>query len=69
MTLLSTATEAKKFDTRIMEKNLSKGLVRSEEIEKFVKQLPDDSSNAGRTTWTDLERQASTSRSSNGYHG
>jgi len=46
MTLLSDATEAKKFDTRVVERNVARGTTKSEELERFSKDLPDDAENA-----------------------
>lgn len=46
MTLLKDATEAKKFDTRVMERNIQRGQTKAEDLEKFIKDLPDDSANA-----------------------
>ncbi len=46
MTLLKNATEAKKFDTRVMERNIARGFTKPEDLEKFVKDLSDDSENA-----------------------
>lgn len=46
MTLLSDATEAKKFDIRVVDRNVARGAMKTEEYEKFSKELPDDSDNA-----------------------
>jgi hypothetical protein len=46
MTLLKDATENKKFDTRVMERNIQKNFIKSEDVEKLTQQLPDDSENA-----------------------
>lgn len=46
MTLLHEAFESKKFDTRVVERNIDRGLIQSKDHEKFVKELPDDSANA-----------------------
>ena len=46
MTLLKDATEAKKFDTRVVERNLSRGVTKAEDVEKTTKDLQDDSANA-----------------------
>lgn len=46
MTLLKDATEAKKFDTRVMERNVQRGFTKIDDLEKFVKDLRDDSENA-----------------------
>jgi len=46
MTLLKDATEAKKFDTRVMERNIQRGYTKAEDLEKVTKDLSDDSANA-----------------------
>ncbi len=43
MTLLSQAVEAKKFDTRLQERNLQRGLLRPDDLNAQVAQLADDS--------------------------
>ena len=46
MTLLQDATEAKKFDSRIVDRNIQRGSAKQDDYDKFVKELPDDSENA-----------------------
>ena len=46
MTLLHDAVNQKKFDTRVLERNVSRGVIRAEDAEKAAKDLPDDSANA-----------------------
>lgn len=46
MPLLVDATEEKNFDVRMVERNLTRGRVTSDDVEKLVKKLPDDSENA-----------------------
>ncbi len=46
MTLLFDATEAKKFDSRVVERNILRGSVKADDYDKFVKDLPDESENA-----------------------
>ncbi len=46
MTLLSDATEQKKFDTRVIERNVQRGITKAEEHEKAQKDLVDDADNA-----------------------
>ena len=43
MTLLSQAVEAKKFDTRLQERNLQRGLLKPEELNSQAAHLSDDS--------------------------
>lgn len=46
MTLLHDAVEAKKLDTRVVERNLTRGVITPDEIEKALKKLPDDGEGA-----------------------
>jgi len=46
MTLLFDATEAKKFDSRVVERNIQRGFAKADDYDKFVKDLPDESENA-----------------------
>jgi hypothetical protein len=46
MTLLSDATEQKKYDTRVIERNVQRGITKAEDHEKFQKELADDADNA-----------------------
>jgi len=43
MTLLYQAVESKKFDTRLQERNVQRGLLKPDELNGNVGQLPDDS--------------------------
>jgi len=52
MLLLSKALEDKKFDLRIIEKNLARGILQAQEQAKSVQQLPDDSASA---EWVSLD--------------
>jgi hypothetical protein len=62
MTLLHKAVESKKFDSRIVEKNITRGILTSEEYDKFLKSLPDDSDNAD---WVNIEELAKTEDTGN----
>ena len=42
MTLLHEAVEAKKFDTRVLERNLTRGVIADTDVKKVVQSLPDD---------------------------
>ncbi|MBI4924588.1 MAG: hypothetical protein HY843_01575 [Bdellovibrio sp.] len=53
MTLLHESIKEKKYDVRILEKNLERGAVALEDIEKELKHLPDDAENA---EWVSPER-------------
>lgn len=46
MTLLNDAIQDKKFDVRMMDKNMSRGEVTADDVQKAVKSLPDDAANA-----------------------
>ena len=52
MALLNEALQDKKFDVRVLEKNLSRGVIQDDEAQKLLKQLPDDSANA---EWVNIE--------------
>jgi hypothetical protein len=46
MTLLHEAVDAKKLDVRLVERNINRGVISAEDVEKLVKKLPDDADNA-----------------------
>ncbi len=46
MTLLHEAVEQKKFDTRLVERNVARGVISMDEVEKNAKTLSDDAENA-----------------------
>ena len=46
MSLLHEAITEKKFDVRMLEKNLVRNVVSDKEVKTFIDQLPDDSENA-----------------------
>lgn len=50
MTLLHEAVDAKKFDVRVVERNVTRGSVRLDDYQKSVNSLPDDSENAEYTS-------------------
>ncbi len=52
MVLLSEAVLVKKFDTRLVERSLAKGLLSSHELQAALQELPDDAANAD---WVSLE--------------
>jgi hypothetical protein len=67
MSLLHEGFEAKKFDNRVVERNVTRGVVTSDDVLKSVRELVDDSENAA---WIDVEalyqevREENRSRSS-----
>lgn len=46
MALLHDSVAFKKFDTRMVERNMARGVIRSEDYSAIVKALPDDAENA-----------------------
>jgi len=52
MTLLHEAVEAKKFDVRVIERNVARGVVSAADTDKVSKGLPDDAE-AGE--WVSIE--------------
>jgi|GEM_PF-565126 len=57
MTLLHKAFKAKKFDVRLLEKNVSRGILAVEDIEQDLSQLPDDAENADYTSIDSLANE------------
>ncbi len=52
MALLNDSVAFKKLDVRLVERNLARGVLTSEEFNHSVSQLPDDSENA---EWVNIE--------------
>lgn len=46
MSLLFESIEKKKFDSRMLEKNIERGVIQEKEAKQFIDQLPDDAENA-----------------------
>ncbi|MCM2277847.1 MAG: hypothetical protein NDJ89_07195 [Oligoflexia bacterium] len=63
MTLLHEAVETKKFDVRLIERNISRGVVTSDEAAKLAAKLPDDAENAD---WIAIDSLKNDSESSLG---
>jgi hypothetical protein len=61
MTLLNDAVEQKKFDTRMVERNVARQVLSQDEVEKNLKKLPDDSENAEYTSIESLANDTSKS--------
>lgn len=55
MTLLHEAVETKKMDVRMVERNITRGVLSREDFDKATSKLPDDSENA---EWTSTETLA-----------
>ncbi len=62
MSLLNDAVQDKKFDTRVIERNLSRNLVRQDEYNQFVKTLPDDAAHAEHISMEELLQEVETDR-------
>ena len=62
MALLHESIVDKKFDTRMIERNTQRGQLSPAELEKFLKDLPDESGNIEFVSQEDLEFQEKTSR-------
>jgi hypothetical protein len=52
MTLLNEAVNSKKLDTRMIERNVARGVITSKEVDAHLAQLPDD---AERAEWVSDE--------------
>jgi hypothetical protein len=55
MSLLHEAIQDKKFDTRMIERNLVRNVVSDKEVKTSIEKLPDDSENAEFISLDDLE--------------
>jgi hypothetical protein len=64
MALLHESTAEKKFDTRMIERNLQRGRLQASDLDQFLKTLPDDAENLNVVTEEDLEFQEKISRRS-----
>ncbi|MBU6376314.1 MAG: hypothetical protein KGQ59_09990 [Bdellovibrionales bacterium] len=62
MALLHESIADKKFDTRMIERNVQRGQLNASEVDKFLKDLPDDSGSFEVVTEEDLEFQEKVSR-------
>jgi hypothetical protein len=57
MSLLHEAIHEKKFDVRMLERNLVRNVVTDKEAKTFLESLPDDSENAAYTSLDELSEQ------------
>lgn len=64
MPLLHDSVNQKKFDVRMAERNVQRGFLTQDELEKHLKSLPDDATSAAQVTEADLEKQDLLSRRS-----
>lgn len=58
MALLHNSVNSKKFDTRMVERNVSRGVIAPQEVSEYVKSLPDDAENSD---WVSLDELAADS--------
>lgn len=63
MTLLHEAVDVKKLDVRMVERNVARGVISAEEVDKAVKKLPDDADNA---EYVSLETLAAEAKAASG---
>jgi hypothetical protein len=66
MALLHDSFDSKKFDTRMVERNVTRGVVTSQMVEDYVNSLPDDSENAEWISISSLEDDSAGESVSNG---
>lgn len=66
MALLHDSVNSKKFDVRLVERNIARGRVTSKELEDALKVLPDDSENAEWVSIDSLDNDGEVPRS-NGH--
>lgn len=52
MVLLFDSVESKKLDVRLIERNINRGVLKPEELDEAIKNLPDDAENAD---WVNLD--------------
>jgi hypothetical protein len=56
MSLLHDSIHEKKFDVRMLDKNLVRNVVSDKEVKTHLEQLPDDAENAVFTTVEEIEQ-------------
>lgn len=52
MSLLHESVESKKFDVRVVERNVARGVISAADLDQVLKELPDDAENAD---WVSIE--------------
>ncbi len=57
MSLLHESIQNKKFDVRMLEKNLVRGVVSDAEAKAVIQSLPDDAENAAYASLEEIEKQ------------
>ena len=63
MTLLNEAVEAKKFDTRMIERNIARGVIAAQDADQVSKNLPDDGEGAD---WVSIDSLMNDQQGSSG---
>lgn len=63
MALLNDSVNSKKYDVRLIERNVARGLISAKEVDDAIKNLPDDSENAEWISIESLENEADLSGS------
>ena len=66
MALLHEAVDFKKLDTRLVERNIARGVMTTQQLNGALDQLPDDSENA---EWTNVETLMNDSEDSEVING
>lgn len=59
MSLLHDSIQEKKFDTRMLDKNLVRNVVTDKDVKSYVEQLPDDAHNADYQSIEELDDSVS----------
>lgn len=50
------STDLKQFDLRLLRRNLDQGVIKKEELDKYLKSLPDDSEQAESVNFEELDQ-------------
>ena len=58
ITLLDEAVKNKKFDSRVIERNLDRGVIKRNEMQAITKALPDDAANAEYITLEEIAKSS-----------
>jgi len=68
MTLLHEDVESKKYDIRVVERNVARGVITAADVDKNTQKLPDDAENADWVTLEALTDQDSSKGSASTQH-
>ncbi len=66
MALLNESVEFKKLDVRLVERNISRGVLSAAELQSAVEELPDDAENA---EWVSLDSLTDSASAGDVSHG